>query len=151
MMSTSNGDVLKERHQAFHSHLLFVVPLGIGYMEPSGTGQFESSAFVWEATYQVSAVTNFPTQSLDDIVGWMQDWCSLEKSKYVGVSPRSCWPLLYTRRTSTHAKYIQMKVSYARLSRQRYRSMIVVSKEISVSLCTFTMISTEVVVSFRVQ
>ena len=54
-----------------------------------------------------------------------------------------------TRRTHAPARYISMRAFSTLLSRRRYRSIITVSKEISLSLGTLRVTSLEVVVRLR--
>ena len=69
MKSAGNGGVLKGILQVLHIHILFVAPLGAGYMAQPGTDQHQGRVAVRETAHHTGAAANLPVQPLNDIVG----------------------------------------------------------------------------------
>ena len=60
MESAGNGGVLKGRLQVFHVHVLFVSPLGTGYMAQPGTDQHQGRVAVRETAHHTGAAADLP-------------------------------------------------------------------------------------------
>ena len=69
MKSAGNGGVLKGILQVLHIHILFVAPLGAGYMAQPDTDQHEGRVTVRETARHTGAAADLPVQPLNDIVG----------------------------------------------------------------------------------
>ena len=69
MRSVSNRDIVQDRLQVLHIHVLLVAPLGTSYMAKSGTDKHEGRVSVRESPNHPSAAADFSIEPLHDIVG----------------------------------------------------------------------------------
>ena len=65
----SNRDILNGCLQVLHVYVLFVAPLGAGYMAQQGTDQHEGRVAIRETAHHAGAAADLPVQPLNDIVG----------------------------------------------------------------------------------
>ena len=69
MRSAGNRGFLLGGLQVLHIHVLFVAPLGTGYMTQPGTDQHKGGVAIPETPYHTDAAANLPVQPLNNVVG----------------------------------------------------------------------------------
>ena len=75
MRSAGNRGFLQGSLQVLHIHILFVAPLGTGYMTQPGTDQHKGGVSIWETPYHTGTAANLPVQSLNNVVGVTPKFC----------------------------------------------------------------------------